>query len=95
MCSALDEPNYVDPTVIIENVSTEYVRAVQPSAVILSDKANVLFLQIRLTHRLFTALGILGFDSLEGPHDDHQQIVPIWRDRIGIKPHPEGFNTHE
>jgi hypothetical protein len=84
--SALDESNHVDPTVAIENVNTEYVKAIQPTAVILADKANVLFLQIRLAHCSVRALEILGFATLEGPPDNHQQIVHIWTDSVDVKP---------
>jgi len=91
---SLDASNNTDPTVIIEHVSTEYVNATQPTAEILADKANMLFLQIRLTHRSVKALELLGYATLEGPPDDHQQILHFWTDSVSVKPQGVEFDVN-
>jgi hypothetical protein len=89
-----DVSNITDPTVIIEHVSTEYVTATQPKAGILADKANVLFFQIRLANCPVKSLEFLGYATLEGPPDDHQQIVHFWTDSAGTTPQGVEFDVN-
>jgi hypothetical protein len=86
-----------DPTVTIEHTATEYVTATQPTAGILADKANVLFFQIRVSNVSAKSVEFLGYATIEGPPDNHQQIVHFWTDSVGVKPQGVGFdqNTYQ
>ena len=86
-----------DPTVTIEHVATEYLAATQPTAGILADKANVLFFQIRLSNVSAKAVEFLGYATIEGPPDNHQQIVHFWTDSVSVNPQGVGFdqNTYQ
>jgi hypothetical protein len=89
-----DVSTNTDPTVAIEHVSTEYVNATQATAGILADKANVLFFQIRLKNCSVKTMEFLGYATLEGPPDDHQQIVHFWTDSATVKPQGVEFDVN-
>jgi hypothetical protein len=83
-----------DPAVAIEHVSTEYVNATQPTTGILADKANVLVFRLRLSNISAKAVEMLGYATLEGPPDNHQQIVHFWTDSVNVLPQGTGFEMN-